>query len=46
LQAAGLSPRLATACRSIGTMDYLVAGVAALFLFGYLIYALLKPEQF
>jgi len=27
-------------------MDYVIAGVAALFLFGYLIYALLKPEQF
>jgi len=27
-------------------MDYLIAGIAALFLFGYLIYALLRPEQF
>jgi len=27
-------------------MDYVVAGVAALFLFGYLIYALLRPERF
>jgi len=27
-------------------MDFIVAGVAALFLFGYLVYALLRPEQF
>jgi len=27
-------------------MDYIIAGVAALFLFGYLIYALLRPERF
>jgi len=27
-------------------MDYLIAGVAALFLFGYLVYALLRPERF
>lgn len=27
-------------------MDYLVAGLCALFLFFYLIYALLKPERF
>ncbi|HEV2492039.1 MAG TPA: K(+)-transporting ATPase subunit F [Terriglobia bacterium] len=27
-------------------MDYIVAGIAALFLFGYLIYALLRPERF
>jgi len=27
-------------------MDYIVAGIAALFLFAYLIYALLKPEKF
>jgi len=25
-------------------MDYVIAGVAALFLFGYLLYALLRPE--
>jgi K+-transporting ATPase KdpF subunit len=31
---------------SRGRMDYLIAGIAALFLFGYLIYALLRPEQF
>jgi len=27
-------------------MDYLLAGITALFLFGYLIYALLRPEKF
>jgi len=27
-------------------MDYIIAGVAALFLFVYLIYALLRPERF
>jgi len=27
-------------------MDYIVAGITALFLFGYLLYALLHPERF
>jgi len=27
-------------------MDYIVAGVTSLFLFAYLIYALLRPERF
>ena len=27
-------------------VDYIIAGIAALFLFGYLTYALLRPEQF
>jgi len=27
-------------------MDYIIAGIAALGLFGYLIYALLRPERF
>jgi len=27
-------------------MDYLIAGLTALFLFGYLTYALLRPEKF
>jgi len=27
-------------------MDYIIAGVAAVLLFIYLIYALLKPEKF
>jgi len=27
-------------------MDYVIAGVAALFLFAYLVYALLRPERF
>jgi len=27
-------------------MDYMIAGIAALFLFVYLIYALLRPERF
>jgi K+-transporting ATPase KdpF subunit len=29
-----------------GEMGYMIAGIAALFLFGYLIYALLRPERF
>jgi len=27
-------------------MDYIIAGGVALFLFGYLVYALLRPERF
>jgi len=27
-------------------MDYIIAGITALFLFVYLLYALLKPEKF
>jgi len=27
-------------------MDYIISGIASVFLFGYLIYALLKPERF
>jgi len=27
-------------------MDYIIAGIATLFLFAYLIYALLRPEKF
>jgi len=27
-------------------MDYVIAGIAAVFLFGYLVYALLRPERF
>jgi len=27
-------------------MDYIIGGIATLFLFGYLLYALLKPEKF
>jgi len=27
-------------------VDYIIAGIAAIFLFIYLIYALLKPERF
>jgi len=27
-------------------MDFIIAGIAALFLFGYLVYALLRPEEF
>ena len=38
-------PRLRTALGG-GSMDYIFAGVAALFLFGYLVYALLRPERF
>jgi len=27
-------------------MDYIIGGIATLFLFAYLVYALLKPEKF
>jgi len=27
-------------------MDFIIAGIAALLLFGYLVYALLRPEEF
>jgi K+-transporting ATPase KdpF subunit len=27
-------------------VDYIIAGIAALFLLGYLVYALLRPERF
>jgi K+-transporting ATPase KdpF subunit len=27
-------------------MDYVIAGIAAILLFGYLLYALLRPERF
>jgi len=27
-------------------VDYIIAGITALFLFAYLIYALLRPERF
>jgi K+-transporting ATPase KdpF subunit len=29
-----------------GSMDYVIAGIASLLLFGYLVYALLRPEKF
>jgi len=27
-------------------MDYIIGGIASVFLFAYLLYALLKPEKF
>jgi K+-transporting ATPase KdpF subunit len=27
-------------------LDYIISGIAALFIFGYLLYALLRPERF
>jgi K+-transporting ATPase KdpF subunit len=47
--AAGYSPGHATGSDPQppgGTVDYIVAGVTALGLFVYLIYALLRPERF
>jgi K+-transporting ATPase KdpF subunit len=32
--------------KAVTTMDYIIAGIASILLFGYLIYALLKPERF
>jgi K+-transporting ATPase KdpF subunit len=43
--AAGGSSSRAIASRG-PVMDYLLAGVVATLLFGYLIYALLRPERF
>jgi K+-transporting ATPase KdpF subunit len=47
----GLSPKRVIACRvrhqpEFIPMDYIIGGVASVFLFAYLIYALLKPEKF
>jgi K+-transporting ATPase KdpF subunit len=41
---AGGSSKPAIACE--GAMDYVIAGIATVFLFAYLIYALLRPERF
>jgi K+-transporting ATPase KdpF subunit len=30
----------------VNLMDYIIAGIATVFIFGYLIYALLRPERF
>lgn len=32
--------------RSGGFMDYIIAGITAVLLFAYLVYALLRPEKF
>jgi K+-transporting ATPase KdpF subunit len=42
----GLHQGLRQALRRRITMDYIIAGLASIGLFGYLIYALLKPEKF
>jgi K+-transporting ATPase KdpF subunit len=42
---AGRSPKRATGCNG-WFMDYIIAGVASIGLFIYLLYALLKPERF
>jgi K+-transporting ATPase KdpF subunit len=42
---AGPSPGPATSSRRT-TMDYIIAGIASVVLFIYLIYALLRPEKF
>jgi len=43
---AGRSPKLATSSRKEEIMDYVIAGITALGLFVYLVYALLRPEKF
>jgi K+-transporting ATPase KdpF subunit len=45
LAAAGPSPEYASGSRG-GSMDYWIAGVTALLLFLYLLYALVRPERF
>jgi K+-transporting ATPase KdpF subunit len=42
----GLHEGLRQALRENIVMDYIVAGIASLGLFIYLIYALLRPEKF
>ncbi len=44
----GGAPLVAEATGPSGglTLDYIISGIAALFLFGYLVYALLRPERF
>jgi K+-transporting ATPase KdpF subunit len=42
---AGLSQKPATSFRR-NPMDYMIAGIVALGLFAYLVYALLHPERF
>jgi K+-transporting ATPase KdpF subunit len=47
LSFAGSSPRLAITSKGGHLfMDYIIGGIATVFLFVYLIYALLKPEKF
>ncbi len=43
---AGTSPKPATSSKGESFMDYIIAGLAALGLFIYLVYALLRPEKF
>jgi len=38
--------RSASACEVPILIDYLLGGAVALFLLGYLVYALLRPERF
>jgi K+-transporting ATPase KdpF subunit len=45
LSFAGFLLRLATICKG-HQMDYIIGGITTVFLFAYLIYALLKPEKF
>jgi K+-transporting ATPase KdpF subunit len=42
----GARPRLREVVTGGNTMDYVIAGIASVLLFFYLIYALLKPERF
>jgi len=42
----GLHEGLRQVVRAEGNMDYIIAGIASLGLFIYLIYALLRPEKF
>ena len=43
---AGCSLKPATTSKGGTFMDYIIGGITTLFLFAYLIYALLKPEKF
>jgi K+-transporting ATPase KdpF subunit len=45
---AGFSPRRAIGsdARKGAFMDYIIGGITSVFLFAYLIYALLRPEKF
>jgi K+-transporting ATPase KdpF subunit len=36
----------ANGCEGLMSFDYLLGGIVAIFLFGYLVYALARPERF
>lgn len=41
-----VSPATSTAAVSNGPLSYLIGGIIALLIMGYLVYTLIKPEKF